>query len=155
MHVYHLSSEGMEQICFLTRDTSTILGASGYLLFSSLQNCRLRKQLCIKRNAQSRLIITTGNQTLPAEEGVWGETVRAGGGVSSLPAPLAPKAQRPQQFVPHLTLAVSCGCVFLSCGCVHSCSSLEPCLPTLSRGSWGSPSEGRLRLGAKPGGSPF
>lgn len=35
LHVYHLSSEGTEQICFLTRDTSIILGASGYLLFSS------------------------------------------------------------------------------------------------------------------------
>lgn len=100
MHVYHLSSEGMEQICFLTRDTSTILGASGYLLFSSLQNCRLRKQLCIKRNAQSRLIITTGNQTLPAEEGVWGETVRAGGGfrlsrLLSLPRPRGPSSLCP------------------------------------------------------------
>ena len=82
------------------------------MLFSSLQNCRLRKQFCIKRNTQSRPIITTWNQTLPAEEGVYaGDGQGRGGGVPSLPAPLAPKAQRP----PAVCVLPDLGCLLWLC----------------------------------------
>lgn len=74
---------------------------------------------------------------------------RGCGGSSSLPAPLAPKAQRPPTVCgPLLTLAVSCGWVHLSSGWVHLSLGLRATpTPALPGGSWGS-SRGREGGGA-------